>query len=479
MIRFLLNQTMKILADVDPNTTVLNWLRGAEHRCASKEGCASGDCGACTVVLGRVEGDKLRYDTANSCITLISQLDGKQLLTAEDLEENGELHPAQQAMADCHASQCGFCTPGFVMSIFALQKTHDRVERHDIEQHLGGNLCRCTGYRPIIEAAGVACKTHEDSFTRAAPQTIARLKALASRDTATLAAANNSCLLPKSLPALAELYAQYPQARLLAGGTDLTLNITQQYQQLPLLIGLGQVEELKTIAVDEEEIHIGAAATLQECGRALETVLPALAKALERFASRQVRNHATMGGNLANASPIGDCAPMLLALDAVLELRKGNSLRRLPLDNFFLSYRQTALEAGEFITRIIIPRVTVSPEFAAWKVSKRREDDISTVFGAFNLHVSEGVVNSARIAFGGMAATPARAVHCERALLGQPLNEQTLAAARQALAADFQPLSDFRGSGSYRLAVAQNLLRRLMLRQTNIGQMLEVEDYVR
>ncbi|MCT4703791.1 xanthine dehydrogenase small subunit [Enterobacteriaceae bacterium H20N1] len=477
MIQFLLNQTLKTISDVDPNTTVLNWLRGTEHRCGSKEGCASGDCGACTVVLGRVDGDKMRYDTANGCITLISQLDGKQLLTVEDLAENGELHPVQQAMADCHASQCGFCTPGFVMSIFALQKTQADVQLHDIEQHLGGNLCRCTGYRPIIEAAGRACKTKDDQFTQSEPQTVERLKTLATAETATLIKSSR-CLLPKSLPALAELYAQHPQARLLAGGTDLALSITQQYQTLPLIIGLSQVAELKTIDISDEEIRIGAAAPLQTCQQALEGPLPAFAKVLERFASRQVRNHGTLGGNLANASPIGDCAPVLLALDAVLELRRGALKRRLPLDEFFVGYRQTALKAGEFISHIIIPRVTVSPKFAAWKISKRKDDDISTVFGAFNLHINEGVVMSARIAFGGMAATPARAVECERALLGQPLNAQSLAKANLALAADFQPLSDFRGSGRYRLAVAQNLLHRLMLQYTTPASVLEIQDYV-
>lgn len=477
MIRFLLNQTLKTLSDVDPNTTVLGWLRGAEHRCGTKEGCASGDCGACTVVLGRVDGDTLRYDTANGCITLIAQLDGKQLLTVEDLADNGTLHPVQQAMADCHASQCGFCTPGFVMSAFALQKSHSEATRHDIEQHLGGNLCRCTGYRPIVEAAGLACKTRDDKFTRAQPQTLARLKALKTAETAILQKSSR-CLLPKSLAELATLYAQNPHARLLAGGTDLALGITQRYQTLPLMIAMNQVEELKAIAISEEEIRIGATATLEECQRALQRALPVFAGVLERFASRQIRNHATVAGNLANASPIGDLAPMLLALNATLELRAGAQTRTLPVSDFFLAYRKTALEPGEFISHIVIPRVTVSPAFAAWKVSKRRDDDISTVFGAFNLHLNEGVVMSAMIAFGGMAATPARARRCEQALLGQPLDAQTLDSAFLALAEDFQPLSDFRGTGRYRLAVAQNLLRRLALRLAAPDCATEVQNYV-
>lgn len=477
MIQFLLNDTVKTLSDIDPNTTVLNWLRGSANRCGTKEGCASGDCGACTVVLGRVDGDKMRYETANGCITLVGQLEGKQLLTVEDLADDGKLHPVQQAMADCHASQCGFCTPGFVMSTFALHKENPAPLRHDIEQSLGGNLCRCTGYRPIIEAAQKVCEKQEDRFTSREPQTIAQLSAMVKNDTVNLVKTNR-CLIPKNLPQLAALYAQNPEARLLAGGTDLALAITQHAQTLPLLISIGLVGELKNITITDDEIRIGSAASLHSCQTALQDVIPEFAKVLERFASRQVRNHATIGGNLANASPIGDCAPMLLALDATLELRSGEKRRKLPLDAFFLGYRKTALEAGEFISHIVIPRPVISPDFSAWKISKRMDDDISTVFGAFNLHINEGVVMSAKIAFGGMAAIPARAKQCEQALIGQLFNDDTLAKTSLALTADFQPLSDFRGSGCYRLAIAQNLLKRLMLRASHPQYGLEVQAYV-
>ena len=477
MIQFLLNQTLKTLDDVDPNTTVLNWLRGSEQRSGSKEGCASGDCGACTVVLGQVDGEKLRYDTANSCIMLISQLDGKQLLTVEDLSEGGKLHPVQQAMADCHASQCGFCTPGFVMSGFALQKNNCDPQHQDIEKHLAGNLCRCTGYRPIIEAMQQSCGVYTDQFTRAEPQTVARLKSLQHAQAAELSKANR-CLLPKTVQQLALLYQQNPQARLLAGGTDLALTITQQFQTLPLIISLNQVDELKTISVTDSHIRIGAMATLQACQDVLQSLIPAFAQVLDRFASTQIRNHATLAGNLANASPIGDGAPMLLALGASLELRNSDTIRILSLDEFFLSYRKTALQAGEFISAVLIDREAVSPTFSAWKVSKRLDDDISTVFGAFNLHVDEGIVTRARLAFGGMAAVPARAKGAENALLGLPLNPQTLAQACTALADDFQPLSDFRATGAYRLKLAQNLLRRLVLQHTEPTHALEVQHYV-
>lgn len=477
MIQFLLNQTLKTLDDVDPNTTVLNWLREREHRCGSKEGCASGDCGACTVLLGQVDGEKMRYDTANGCITLISQLDGKQLLTVEDLAQGDKLHPVQQAMADCHASQCGFCTPGFVMSGFALQKANSAAQRHDIEKQLAGNLCRCTGYRPIIEAMQQSCVATPDQFTQTEPQTVARLKSLKHPDVAELLKSNR-CLLPKSVSQLAELYQQNPQARLLAGGTDLALTITQQYQTLPLMIALNQVDELKKITVTENQIRIGAMATLQACQNVLRPLIPVFTQVLDRFASPQIRNHATLAGNLANASPIGDGAPMLLALGASLELRCGEVTRVLPLDEFFLSYRKTALQPGEFISAVVIEREAISPTFNAWKISKRMDDDISTVFGAFNLHVKDGIVESAKLAFGGMAAIPARAKRAEQAFIGQPLNEQTLDMAREALAHDFQPLTDFRGSGIYRLKVAQNLLTRLVLQHNEPSDALEVNAYV-
>jgi xanthine dehydrogenase small subunit len=477
MIQFLLNQTLKTLDDVDPNTTVLNWLRGSEQRCGSKEGCASGDCGACTVVLGQVDGERMRYDTANGCITLISQLDGKQLLTVEDLAQGDKLHPVQQAMADCHASQCGFCTPGFVMSGFALHKASNHSQRHDIEKHLAGNLCRCTGYRPIIEAMQKSAGSQQDQFSRDEPQTVARLKSLQQAQMGELHQSNR-CLLPKSVAQLAKLYQQNPDAHLLAGGTDLALTITQQYQTLPLIISLNQVEELKAISVSENQIRLGAMATLQRCEHVLQPLTQVFSRVLERFASPQIRNHATLAGNLANASPIGDGAPMLLALGARLELRCGEATRVLPLDEFFLGYRKTALQPGEFISAVIIEREAISPTFNAWKISKRMDDDISTVFGAFNLHVKDGIVESAKLAFGGMAAVPARAKSAELALIGQPLNERTVGLAREALVDDFQPLTDFRGSGIYRLKVAQNLLTRLVLQQNESSYALEVNAYV-
>lgn len=428
MIQFLLNQTLITEETIDPNMTVLNYLRQTQRRCGTKEGCATGDCGACTVTLGKVRQGKMQYETVNSCLTLMSSLNGTQLLTVEDLREGDALHSVQQAMVACHGSQCGFCTPGFVMSLFTLQKNSSGWDRHQAELALAGNLCRCTGYRPIMAAAEQACQT--------------------------------------------------PQATLLAGGTDLTLHITQRYRPIPLLIALAQVSELAECRRDGNRLTLGAGATLNAITPFMQQHLPPFAAILQRFASLQVRNQGTLGGNIANASPIGDCAPMLLALDAELLLQCGQRQRTLPLADFFTGYRQTQLQPGEFIHAVVVEDVTASPNFAAWKVSKRLEDDISAVFAAFSLRIEGGVIAGARVAFGGMAAVPARALACEAALNGQPLTPQTLSLACRALAEDFQPLSDFRASADYRLQVAKNLLRRYFHQLSGELQITEVSRYV-
>ncbi|MBS0971376.1 xanthine dehydrogenase small subunit [Nissabacter archeti] len=475
MIQFLLNQRLHRESRLDPNTTVLTWLRRHQQRCGTKEGCASGDCGACTVVLAEPAGDRLRYRTVNACITLVSALDGKQLITVEDLKQRDQLHPVQQAMVDCHASQCGFCTPGFVMSLFALQKQHGQGST---EQALAGNLCRCTGYRPIVAAADhlAAQGTKDDQFDQAEAQTLARLNALAPAGLRQLSDNGQRCLMPDSLAALAEAFLAEPHAQLVAGGTDLALAITQRSQHFPLLIALNQVPELRTIEQHPHHVSIGAAVPLTDCLPVLREQIPAFADLMTRFASQQIRNQGTLGGSLANASPIGDAAPALLALNASLELRRGAETRTLPLDDFFLSYRQTALQPGEFIARILIPHVTTSLKI--YKVSKRQEDDISAVCAAFSLDIRHGVVQAARLAYGGMAAIPARARHTEQALVGQPWQLSTLELACRALADDFTPISDFRAGSAYRLLVAQNLLRRAYFELSTPHQPIKVTDYV-
>lgn len=462
MTQFLLNQQPVVLDNVDPNLTVLNWLRSDRRRCGSKEGCASGDCGACTVVLGSVEEGKMRYRSANGCLLLVAQLEGKQLLTIEDLANGGELHPVQQEMACGHASQCGFCTPGIVMSTFALCHSGEPATPEAVNHHLGGNLCRCTGYRPIVDAAvRLLAEPKPDAFSAAAADTAARLKQMSAAPQM-----GDRVLMPAGADALADALLRHPQARLLAGGTDLNLLVTQAYRPHQQLIALQGAAELRGIRRRGAGLEIGAMTTLSDLQQGLRQVIPAFSAMLGRFASQQVRNQGTLGGNIANASPIGDCPPALLALDARLRLRRGKEVREVALADFFTSYRQTLLQESEFISHILIDDLTMSHSLRLWKVSKRREDDISAVFGAICIERDGELIRRARVAFGGMAAVPARAYRCEALLTGKPFTRATLAAAADALAQDFTPMSDVRASSGYRLQVAKNLLGRYWLEQT-------------
>ncbi|WP_433886551.1 xanthine dehydrogenase small subunit [Pseudomonas vranovensis] len=469
MIQFLLNQELRSEHALDPNLTVLEYLREHLGKSGTKEGCASGDCGACTVVVGELAeeedgGEHIRYRSLNSCLTFVSSLHGKQLISVEGLKHQGKLHSVQQAMADCHGSQCGFCTPGFVMSLFALQKNSDAPDLHKAQEALAGNLCRCTGYRPILAAAEQSCcQAKPDQFDSAEAQTIARLKAIAPSETGELNSGDKRCLVPLTVADLAELYGSHPEARLLAGGTDLALEVTQFHKTLPVMIYVGNVAELKRIDTQAEHLEIGAATPLTDCYDALSREYPDFGELLHRFASLQIRNQGTLGGNIGNASPIGDSPPLLIALDAQIVLRKGDNTRTLALEDYFIDYRITARQESEFIEKIIVPRARADWAFRAYKVSKRLDDDISAVCAAFNLRIDNGVVAAARIAFGGMAAIPKRARACEAALVGKAWNQASVERACQALAEDFTPLSDFRASKEYRLLSAQNLLRKYFI----------------
>ncbi|MGE8505575.1 MAG: xanthine dehydrogenase small subunit [Pseudomonas sp.] len=475
MIQFLLNRELRTEHALDPNVTVLNYLREHVGKTGTKEGCASGDCGACTVVVGELIGDRVRYRTLNSCLTFVSSLHGKQLITVEDLKHQGKLHSVQQAMVDCHGSQCGFCTPGFIMSLFALQKNSSGYDKGATMEALAGNLCRCTGYRPIIDAAEQACcQKQPDQFDAFESTTVAQLKRIAPRETAELNSGDKRCLVPLTVADLADLYAANPEARLLAGGTDLALEVTQFHRELPVMIYVGHIEDMKRIEVTDKDIEIGAAAALSDCYEALASEYPDFGELLHRFASLQIRNQGTLGGNIGNASPIGDAPPLLIALGAQIALRQGNNRRILPLQDYFLDYKVTARQEAEFIEKIIVPRAQPNQAFRAYKVSKRLDDDISAVCAAFNLTIENGVVSEARIAFGGMAAIPKRAAACEAALVGSAWYPGVIERACDALAEDFTPLSDFRASKEYRLLAAQNLLRKFFLEQ----QSPEVETRV-
>ncbi len=467
-IRFILDGAVRELSGVDPTLTVLRWLREEERRTGTKEGCAEGDCGACTVVLVELRAGELRYRAVNACLLFLPALDGRALLTVESLCREGQpLHPVQDALVRCHASQCGFCTPGFVMSLTALYEAEPAPSRQRLDEVLAGNLCRCTGYRPILEAARQACADGAaGASSRLAEQQgalRAQLEGLARTEPLALSFEGRRWFAPRSLDEAVRLAAAHPTAHLLAGATDAGLWVTKQRRSLEAVISLAEVPELTGVAVTATHVEVGAAASYSDALGALEAEHPDLGALLRRIGSQQIRNAGTLGGNLANASPIGDTAPALLALDATVVLRLGEATRELPLDQFFTGYRRTALRPGELLIRVRVPRRAPGRRFRAYKVAKRVDQDISTVCGAFALELDHGRVRHVRIAYGGMAATPVRVPAVEQALLGRPWTSETVAQAVRVLDEALAPLSDFRGSAAYRRLVAGNLLRKLQL----------------
>jgi xanthine dehydrogenase small subunit len=446
-----------------PTRTVLEWLREDRHCTGTKEGCAEGDCGACTVVLGELdEHGGLALRPVNACIQFVPTLDGRALFTVEDLRQGGTLHPVQQAMVDCHGSQCGFCTPGFVMSLWACYERHRAAGtvpgRQALADDLSGNLCRCTGYRPILDAGQRIFEA--DAVLLARAPVIAALHGMRADPPLHLGMAYAA---PRTLQDFAELRAERPQAQVLAGSTDMGLWVTKQFRELPELIYIGRVDELKRIEVIDGALHLGAAASLEDAWVALVEHWPALRDVWLRFASLPVRRAGTMGGNVANGSPIGDSAPVLMALDAQITLRRAEQIRQMPLADFYTGYMQNRLQPGEFVQSLAVPLPRAGDVLRAYKVSKRFDCDISAVCAGLALVIEDSVVRSARFAFGGMAATVQRAAHAEAAVCGQPWSQATARAAMAALAHDFTPLSDARASAAYRLQVAQNLVQRLWL----------------
>lgn len=467
MIEFQLNGAPQRLEGADPNLSILEWLRTKMRLRGTKEGCASGDCGACTVLLGSPDGDgQMHYQSINSCIALVGSLHGKHLVTVEALQQT---HPVQTAMVECHGSQCGFCTPGIVMSLVGLHRevTVDQqsCDQARLLETLAGNLCRCTGYRPIIEAGTQAIMGDAQVWAGDALFVDAAAGAPAAEQASLEHASGRRLDTPLSLAELRDLLAVSPGARIMAGTTDLALEITQQLRELPHLVAIERIPELQQVIETEAGLDLGSAVTFTRLWAPLVRHWPAFGPLLSRLASLQIRNRGTLGGNIANASPVGDMPPPLLALDADLLLDGAAGERRVPLREFFLDYRRTALRPGEFIRSIHVPAPGADERLFIYKVSKRLDDDISAVLGAFWFRFEAGRVADCRLAYGGMAATPRRATAAEAALRGAAFDEASVAAASAALAEEFTPLSDARASAAYRLRVAANLLRRALLEQ--------------
>jgi xanthine dehydrogenase small subunit len=466
-IRFYYRSAIHEVDRAAPMQTVLRHVRDDLHCSGTKEGCAEGDCGACTVVVAELQDDRLTFNTVNSCIQLLPTLDGKALFTVEDLKQSdGNLHPVQQAMVECHGSQCGFCTPGFVMSLWALYLKQEGSacppQRKQIDDALSGNLCRCTGYRPIIDAAQRMLELPAVQFDRDA--IAALLRQLERKDTFTYTLQGRSFYAPRSMAQLLALRAAQPDACLLAGSTDVGLWVTKQLRDIGDIIYLGQVTELKTITERDGVLEIGAGVSLNDAYAAACHHYPAqLADMWQRFASMPIRNAGTLGGNVANGSPIGDSMPWLIALGSEIVLHGGKGKRILPLEDFYLGYQKKDLLPDEVVTSIRMPLPRTGLCFRTYKLAKRYDQDISAVCAAFALTLEGDVIENVRIAFGGMAATPQRAARTEAAMRGQPWNEATLNAASAMLAQDYAPLTDMRASGAYRQKTAQNLLRRFWL----------------
>ncbi len=481
MIRFVLDGDIRTLERCDPTQTLLEWLREDQRRTGTKEGCAEGDCGACTVVLGELVGDAVRYRAVNACICLMPMVDGKELVTVESLGTPTCLHPVQQSLADSDGSQCGFCTPGFVMSLFARYQSSDAALPGGVDDVLAGNLCRCTGYGPIRRSA---MELEPDGEVRArfgGEETAARLSTLAAGPcsswtfTDPVLGTSRRCYLPRTEKELCEILSENPGATLVAGATDVGLWVTKQHRPLETLVFISGIASLNHIEAGERGVRIGAGVKFADALPCLRALHPGLGELFRRIGSVQVRNSGTVGGNIANGSPIGDSMPALIALNAELELAGARGTRVMALENYFLAYGEQALEPGEYVKSVYIPAPDPCVLFRTYKVSKRFDQDISAVCGAFALRIENGIVEHARIAYGGMAGTPKRAAACEAALSGQAWTSASVETAAAALSDDYTPLSDMRASAGYRMKVAQNLLRKVWLEAAGNGRISILE----
>ncbi|MEE2902734.1 MAG: xanthine dehydrogenase small subunit [Myxococcota bacterium] len=456
-IEFTVNGQVVCTDQVSPNTTLLQFLRNELDQTGTKEGCAEGDCGACTVAI--LDAEKKSYRAINSCLVLLPMVHGKEVVTVEGLQDPDGYHPVQDSLVEELGSQCGYCTPGIIMSMFEACYRNDLDEDWKLNDQMCGNLCRCTGYRPILDATKkIAGLQPTDRFANRLEEAPVRSGVI------NYSHLGERYIAPARLDKLWDILENESEAQIISGGTDLSLLITKKFQTLPFLVSLESIDELRFFRDQDNFVEMGSTLTLSELEESIAPLVPAVGRMLRFFGARQIKNRATLGGNLCTASPIGDLPPILIALgaEAVILSRAGE--RAIPLEDFFVDYRKTALKKGEILGKIRFPKPGKNSRVIAYKVSKRQELDISTVSAGLFVELSEhNTINTARFCFGGMAATPKRAANVEKAVLGKVWNQDTVSAAVEELEQDFKPLSDHRGSAWYRTTVAKNLLRAFQL----------------
>ena len=467
-IGFILNGEEVALRKVPPRQTLLDWLRLDRRLTGSKEGCAEGDCGACTVLVGRLVAGELVYESVNACIRFMGSLHATHVVTIEHLKgRDGKLHPVQQAMVDCHGSQCGFCTPGIVMSLYGLWLTDSNPSRQVIEEALQGNLCRCTGYEPIVKAAEMAARIRPaevfDPIEATREKVKDQLAELAAAGPIRIADGADELYIPSTAGELAEIMSTHPHATVVAGSTDVGLWVTKQMRPINPVIFINGLPVLQGIDAGPDAIRIGAGVTYSQGLKVLAERYSALGKLIPRIGGQQVRNMGTIGGNVANGSPIGDMPPALIALGAEVALRSREGARTVQLEDFFIEYGRQDRERHEFVESITVPHLPANTLFSVYKVTKRRDEDITAVLGAFCLALDGEVITGIRLVYGGMAGTPKRAARAEAALSGRSWTEANVLAAMAALEDDFKPLTDWRASAEYRMTTAKNLILRFFL----------------
>ena len=462
IVKFIYKNKIVEINNPDSNETILNYVRTKLKKTGTKEGCAEGGCGSCTVVLGELIENNITYKAINSCIAFVPSLEGKQLILVEDLISKDELHPVQKAMVNYHGSQCGFCTPGFVMSLFAMYKNYSSYKEDIIKDSIQGNLCRCTGYRPIIDAAKSLNKENKfDHFSKNKKIILSLLRKIKQRNI-TIINDNKKYFAPKSVDELKKILRQEPNSKLLSGGTDVSLIVTKERKDLNSLIYMNSINELNYIKENNSYIEVGATTPLINFESFITKYFPDFSQILKRYGSVQIRNVCTIAGNIATASPIGDTLPLLLALDSQIVIKDKNKTQILPLNGFFISYRKTKLKKGQFIHSIRIPLLKKNI-FKAYKISKRIDDDISSVCASFNIEINNNKIKKIKVAYGGMSSIPKRAVNCEKILLNSFLSNKTINKAKKFLEKDFKPITDARASNKYRMEVAKNLLEKCFL----------------